>query len=503
MLIWTLSWNRFSLFSFLALPLALIVLLVPGQIKAQISPTSTETSKLFASNGTFDERFGWAISLDSNRVLIGAPTRAGDDLGAGSAYIYEFDGTNWTEIVKLTASDGANDDRFGLAVSLDGTRALVGAQWDEDKGEESGSAYLYEFDGTNWLEMSKLTASDGENFDLFGGAVALDGNHALIGVRGDNEAGSSGSVYSYQYDGNNWVEGSKLLPSNGSFNGGFGSSLSINGNQILIGASLENGNANFTGAAYIFEFDGSSWTEVARLVASDGATSDYFGRSVSLNGNVALVGAIKDGESGLVYVFEFDGSSWTEVNKLTASDGTADDGFGFSISLENDLAVVGAPAAGFGGAAYLFKNNGSSWTEAAKLTSSDGIDVGTFGFAVSVDRDLALIGAIGQHGNTVNTGASYVFELNKLTSIQQMPSHLITVQPNPFQNRLEIDWTNFPYPIDEIRLMSVEGKNVLIEPVSSLYQERYLLSTPNLPKGLYFLEIRSSKGRIVKRVTQL
>ena len=277
------------------------------------------------------------------------------------------------ELQKLTASDGATYDNFGYSVSLssDGSTALIGARYDDDKGTYSGSAYVFTRSGSTWTEQAKLVASDGAASDFFGYSVSLssDGNTALIGAYYDDDKGSnSGSAYIFTRSGSTWTEQAKLTASDGAASDWFGCSVSLSsdGSTALVGATGDDDKGTYSGSAYVFTRSGSVWSQQAKLVASDGVASDFFGESVALSsdGSTALVGADGDGDkgsdSGSAYVFTRSGSTWTEQAKLLASDGAAGDYFGYSVSLSSDgsTALVGANGdddkGSDSGSAYLF-----------------------------------------------------------------------------------------------------------------------------------------------------
>ncbi len=155
----------------------------------------TET-KLTASDGSASDRFGYSVAIDDDVVIVGAYTD--DDMGddSGSAYIYQWDGTSWNE-TKLTASDGAEYDYFSKSLAIDGNTIVIGAGNDDDNGSNSGAAYIYRWDGTTWNE-TKLTASDGVNLDYFGRSVAISGDTVIVGAPlDDNNESNSGSAYIY------------------------------------------------------------------------------------------------------------------------------------------------------------------------------------------------------------------------------------------------------------------------------------------------------------------
>jgi len=234
-----------------------------------------------------------------------------DDKGndSGSAYVFErgVDGT-WVEVSKLFALDGRPVDHFGFSVSLDGDRLAIGADRDDwIIGVDSGSAYVFERDvDGSWVEVSKLLALDANIYDRFGYSVSLDEDQLAIGAYGDETDSGSAYVFEREADGK-WFEVSKLLPLEAQVFGHFGGSLSLDGDRLAIGA--DGGQTNFAGSAYVFEreVDGS-WIEVNKLIALDGRGGDHLGSSVSLDGERIAIGAYEDDDSGTnsgsAYVFE-------------------------------------------------------------------------------------------------------------------------------------------------------------------------------------------------------
>jgi hypothetical protein len=214
-----------------------------------------------------------------------------------------------TTEAKLLASDGAANDRFGLSVSISGDVVLVGAHGDDDNGLNSGSAYVFRWNGGSWVQMQKLVASDGVANDTFGRTVSISGDLALVGAWGDNDNGNaSGSAYIFRWNGSSWMQEQKLLASDGAESDEFGWSISIRSDIALVGARGHDDKGYRSGSAYVFRWNGSSWVQEQKLLASDGALGDYFGESVSISGDVAVVGAWADddngGDSGSAYVFE-------------------------------------------------------------------------------------------------------------------------------------------------------------------------------------------------------
>ena len=400
-----------------------------GQTVADFFPEQ----KIIASDGEAHDRFGTSVAISGTSALVGAYWDDDNGDKSGSAYIFEQqeDGS-WLETAKLLASDGASSDYFGFAVAISGTTALVGAVFDNDNGESSGSAYIFEQqeDGT-WLETAKLTASDGAILDYFGISVAISGTSALVGARLDDDNGSdSGSAYIFeqQQDGS-WLETAKLTASDGAGTDYFGSSVAISGTTALVGAFFDDDNGSSSGSAYIFEQqpDGS-WLETAKLTASDGASLDNFGGSVAISGTTALVGAYNDdddngNDSGSAYIFkqQQDGT-WLETTKLTASDGASFDYFGRSVAISGTTALVGAyydnDNGENSGSAYIFEQQeDGSWLEAAKLTASDGAGSDYFGRSVVISGTTALVGAYYDDDNGIDSGSSFFYEINSVINL--------------------------------------------------------------------------------------
>ena len=305
-----------------------------------------------------------------------------------------------TEDAKLLASDGAAWDEFGCSVSVSGDTAVVGAIYDDDNGYNSGSAYVFVRSGSTWSEQAKLTASDGAADDYFGRSVSVSGDTAVVGALGDDDNGSaSGSAYVYVRSGTSWTEQAKLTASDGAADDRFGLSVSVSGDTAVVGAFWDDDNGSDSGSAYVFVRSSGVWTQRQKLTASDAAAGDSFGCSVSVSADTAVVGAFYDddngGDSGSAYVFVRSGSTWTERAKLTGSDGAADDRFGGSVSVSGDTAVVGAYGdddnGTTSGSAYVF---GGSITVSLPPSAVEGdgtlVDEGTVSIPWARTADLVI-----------------------------------------------------------------------------------------------------------------
>jgi len=361
--------------------------------------------KLRASDGAASDNFGRSVAIDGNTAVVGAFYDDDNGAGSGSAYIFRFNDSNWVQEAKLLASDGAASDNFGCSVAIDGNVALVGADYDDDNGSVSGSAYIFRFNGSNWVQECKLLASDGAEYKYFGSCVAIDGNTALVGAYGNDDNGDrSGSAYIFRFDGSNWDQEAKLLAEDGTDYDYFGRCVAIDGNIIVVGANGDDDKGDGAGSAYIFRFNISNWVQEAKLLAEDGSAYHRFGWCVDIDGDKVLVGG------GSAYIFRFNGSNWGQEAKLLASDGTAIGGW---VAIDGNTALVGADGDDDNGAesgsAYIFRFDGSNWIEQDKLLASDGAEHDYFGRCVAIDSNTTLVGAFGDDDNGARSGAAYVF----------------------------------------------------------------------------------------------
>jgi hypothetical protein len=333
-----------------------------ASLKAAVANAAAQ-GKLVAADGTAGDEFGWSVALSGDTALVGA---TGDNLGAntsqGSAYVFVRSGNTWTQQQKLVASDGAAGDEFGFSVALSGDTALVGAPYSDTAGNRNlGTVYVFVRIANQWQQQQKLMAADGTAGSQFGAAVALSGETALVGAFGDfaRQRGKGigllpqGSAYVFVRGGGTWIQQAKLTASDGAAGDFFGGSVALSGDTALVGATYDLVGANADqGSAYAFVRSGNTWIEQVKLVAADGAAGDQFGVSVALSGYTAVIGAWGDFvgaiRTGSAYVFVRSGSTWTQQAKLLAADGAASDQFGVSIALSGDTAVVGAYASDIG-----------------------------------------------------------------------------------------------------------------------------------------------------------
>ena len=338
-----------------------------------------QKQKLVASDRAASDYFGGDVSISGNTAVVGAYDK--NALGtntythAGAVYIFERDNNGtWNEVKKIVAADTGSGDHFGYKVAVSGDYIIIGSPIDAEDPNgnntllSAGSAYIIERDGNgNWNQVQKLTASDRAAADLFGAAVSISGNYAIVGAyqedddpSGSNTLNNAGSAYIFERDGNGqWNQVQKIVSSDRAVSDRFGISVSINGTYAIAGAYLEDEDTqggNFksaAGSAYIFERDGNgNWNQVQKITAPDRDPNDYFGQAVYISGDYALAGAQHEATDnngqnpftspGAAYLFKRSGNSWGLLQKITAPDRAASDYFGSYLTMENNYVVIGA-----------------------------------------------------------------------------------------------------------------------------------------------------------------
>ncbi len=414
----------------------------------------TQSGKLTGATST---KFGFSVAVVGDIAVVGMPeddeSISKADSGALLVFARDSNG-DWSQAAKLTASDAAADDKFGSSVAFDGATIVVGAPFnDHNSLVDPGSAYVFEKPSTGWAdgtETAKLTAPDAKANDEFGSnAVAVDGDTIVVGAYGRDI--STGVAYVFtkpgtdvngdgSIDWEDWVSTlTATLTTEGAESGDeFGSSVAIDGNTVVVGASGDDGRSgteatDFVGSAFVFVKPNStgwvSTSTAAKLIAETRGNQDYFGRSVAIDGDTIVVGA--DGQetnTGSAYVFikpGTGGATTTPTARLTASDGAMNDRFGYSVAMDGDTVVVGAYGnGGSRGSAYAFTKPASGWddgTEAAQITASDRAINDRFGSSVAIDGDTIVVGA-------ENNDAAYVFGSwdDIVESDAETTSHIVT-----------------------------------------------------------------------------
>jgi len=409
--------------AFLLLPLLLLglPLIISASSLTEITP----------SDGFSNDHFGHSVSSSGGLVVVGA--RVHDPNGVsnqGAAYVFNCTSSlSCMERSKLVAGDGDAWDSFGNAVAISGSLVVVGAyQHDTDGSSNQGAAYVFDCSSFPCLQRSKLTGSDATDSNFFGWSVSAWSTMVVVTSPTHN---SIGAAYVYDCSSFPCVERDKLTPSDGQVNDNFGGATSIYGDLVVVGAALHDANSNpDQGAAYLFRCSSFPCIEEDKIFAASGVTEDLFGSSVAIWQSLVVVGAKQQDPSarvtnqGAAYIFDCSSTPCTEMDKFFALDGEDSDFFGGSVSFFDGLVLVGAEAHGSGapGAAYLFDCSSFSCSQVEKFFLPDAEDSDFFGFSVSISSELAVIGAPFRHfvGKT-DQGAAYVLDASPFAPTTQPP----------------------------------------------------------------------------------
>jgi hypothetical protein len=379
--------------------------------------------KLLPNDGKAGDNFGYSVAIDGTTALVGAhkaDNKNAEDSGA--AYIYSLGSRGWQQQAKLIAEPAYTDDTLGGNVALKNNMAMLGVIRRDDKGKDAGAVFAFERKTNSWSQKQILTAIDAKAGDTFGQSIALTERFLVIGApHSDTPHKDSGSAYVYLRNKDAWQFQAKLTAKDGAAGDLFGISIAIHNDTILVGADLNDEQAEKAGAVYAYTFDGKQWNHQAKLMAKDGANTDIFGVRVALYGDTALISARRDDiegvgvDAGSAYIFERTKNKWIQTQKLVAPDGKADDRFARGVALYEETALISAmhhDAIGNNtGALYVFKKQQGQWRYTSKMMASDGMPEDRFGWNVALTNKTAIIAAPQRDDNGNESGAAYVLDL--------------------------------------------------------------------------------------------
>ncbi len=377
-------------------------------ITVQAATAQYDEQKIHPEVGYITDFFGVAVGMSGNYAIIGA---WGDDeiaANSGAAYIYFNNEGTWVEHTKLLASNGYQNGKFASRVDVSGDYA-VGAttQYNNDRG----AVYIFNNNGGIWEEQQFIEKPDVPAMSMFGSSVSIDGNNVIIGMRTfSSSVGLPGAAFIYNYNGATWEQTAELIPNEAVVGDWVGASSNIAGDYAIVGAHGTDGTLENEGAAYIYKNIDGTWTKIIQLKAGDPAEDDFFGTDVAIHNNFAMVGANrKNNYTGAVYVFENNNDTWGQTQKIIAPDASSNDQFGYSIDFNNEVLVIGAKSEGLAGAAYVYKNIDGTWTFFEKIIPSDGELDDDFGNAIALSGDNFIVAAQWCDIFGTNSGAAYVY----------------------------------------------------------------------------------------------
>jgi len=356
---------------------------------------------------------GWTVGISGNTVAVGAPEdREPSGTQPGTVFVYDRSATTWTLTARIDGD--IPDEKLGGALALDRDTLVVGAILHQP----SGAIYVYRRTNGVWNREAKLVPAGIAGGALLGQSVAIDGDLLAAGAITDRSGTvATGAVYLYRRTGTTWNLEAKVLASDGASSDYFGRSVSVRGDRLVVGADFHSVPVSLGGAAYVFDRIGSTWTQTAELIPSDVQVQDWFGWRVALDGDTIFATSPGDDDlgssSGAMYRFEKVGSNWTQAAKIKPSDGKASDSFGMSLAFKGSAALVGAWAAGstpsWAGKGYLFERVNGNWTQTTKLVATDADSSDYLGTSAALDGDTFVLGAYQDEAPGSDRGTAYVF----------------------------------------------------------------------------------------------
>jgi hypothetical protein len=410
------------------------LLLSPASSRATAPSTETE---LTASDFVGFRHFGSAVAIDGDTAVVGVPLDSEAGFNAGAACVFVRSGSTWSQQAKLTAADASSGSEFGSAVAISGDTIVVGAPSTMAGGVNVGAAYVFIRTGSTWTQQAKLAPTDAIGNDQFGVSLTIEGDTLAVGAIGTGQVfNSEGAVYVYGRSGGVWTQQARLISNEPGPGDEFGFSVAINNGTLAVGSPFDDDLfLADTGAIYVFSASGTTWNLQAELMAADAATSDNLGWSVALNGDTIVAGAPQRHSgadfAGAAYVFVRNGTAWSQQTLLVADDPAAFDFFGYSTAVNNNTAIVGSAFdssfASHGGSAYILTRAGTVWSQDSEFSASDITDDNHFGYAVAFSGSTILVGA--PLGFYFQDGAAYVYEVSSSnTAPIANPQSIITAE---------------------------------------------------------------------------
>lgn len=383
------------------------------------------------NNGASNDNFGGTVDIDGDIMVVGAAKKnAGGLPDAGEVYVYRKANGIWTLEANLIASDAGISNQFGKSVSVYNDKIAVGSPNDGEAAFNAGAVYIFAFDNGSWVEEEKIMANDAEPSDNFGFSVSLDMDRVLVGCPNNNGGSPNiGSAYIFDFDGTNWNQTQQLVSPFGEFGGeSLGWSSALQGDVAVLGAPLDDDAGTDAGTGFIYRYNGTTWNFEQKLVASDGGNSHSFSFSVDIDGTTIIVGAFGGGNAsgGAAYLYEFDGTNWNEDYVFYGENPSNDDWLGYDVALSGGTFLASAinddGKASNGGATHVYRwdNVNTEWILELTIYPSDGDAGDDFGTSVALDQFDVVIGAPLRDLSGANSGLTYFYDLCDYTPRQEV-----------------------------------------------------------------------------------
>ncbi|WP_312766495.1 T9SS type A sorting domain-containing protein [Epilithonimonas sp.] len=455
-----------------------------------------QSKKITASTRESRAEFGTSVAINNQFLAIGASR---EEVAKGAVYIHRKSGSNWNFNQKITAPDGVEMAEFGGSIKFGTDFLLISAgRADIDNTIRAGALYIYDLDSNNqWNFTKKLIASDYDNDALLAvnpTSIAVDGNTIVAGAPGFSSW--NGAVYIYEKSGNDWIEKQKITSPESVDFGNFGIGVSLYGDFLVIGASGVN---NSAGKIYIYKKNNSGeWIFHQSLTSSDNFENSYFGNSVSISGNELVVGAYTEVDTGnpsMAYIFKLnDNGNWEETQKIPSYESSEHTYFAWMCELKSDKLLISAPHL-YGqdpGKALLYKKNSQNqWEFDQELKPENDVTEDFYGWSLAMSDNEIIIGSArdnfddNEENELNDAGSAYIFtSTNLATNESNLSKNNVKIYPNPAKDLINITSKK---EINSVEILDQSGKRI-----SETKELKINVST--LPKGIYVLKIKFLNG---------
>jgi hypothetical protein len=386
---------------------AILTCALAAGLAASCAARADERDVLVNPSAQPGDEGGIGVAIDAGQVASGAP---GESAARGAAYVFDCSAVACAPPQRLAPGDLAVGDRFGAVVALSGDTLAISAT-----GASPGAVYVYVRVAGNWVQQARI-ASAGAAGEHFGIALALDADTLVVGA--DRADARAGAAYVFARSGTTWNPTARLTPVDAHAGDGFGRSVALDAGSLLVGAPLAPGataGSFARGAVYVFTGSGAAWAQQAKLLPTVLADGDSFGLALALKGDRAAIGApMAQSRAGAVHVFERSGGAWSERARVLAPLGVAGDRFGWSVAIDANRLLVGAPYAfGSCGRALLYRTTGSaaSWFATTDADIAAPLPETLAGWSVAIDGARLAAAAPGYAAGDDHSGAVYHFDV--------------------------------------------------------------------------------------------
>jgi hypothetical protein len=449
-----------------------------------------QDAKLLANIPQMNTQFGEAVDIHENFAIVGAHF-------GNKVFIYEKIGGNWEFKTSFTGTTGGG---FGRQVAIYDSVAVVGVPDNNVYGSLAGLVYVYRRNATTWVFDQILSPLDISSGDRFGAGVSVYENTIVVGSPyNDFTSSNSGAIYIYEFNGTDWVQIEQLTGTNVQSEELFGFRVDIWDTVIVAGCIESSYFENQAGSAYVFEYTAGNWIETDLIGGNDLEAYDGFSYCVSATNGRIIIGAYQHDDGGInagcAYIFHKEISGdWMQKAQLVAPGINSSEWYGFTVGISDDLAVMGSDIGHHGEGAFVYHFNGTSWVLLQPIVGLDSEPTDLFGRAVAISGNSIIVGALADEEVGNQTGAAYIFG-GQYAALSEIDKQSVSIFPNPSNDFVQFNLTDFSSG-------TIEIYNAELKLVDQLFfmQPLYQYDVQNYFPGVYYLRIFNEKQEVFQKL---